>query len=154
MTTVIPSSLFKRTRVSNTNFFAPMSIPRVGSETNRNFGDMHSALAIHTFCWLPPDKVPECWVGPKQRMSRLFMYSSAVSRIFLLSIWVNGPNFFKYSPLICMALNTILSSMERSNKRPTPLRSSETMATPALKTDLVSLKFNSCPNSSTFPSAS
>ena len=25
-------------------------IPRVGSETNRNFGDMHSALAIHTFC--------------------------------------------------------------------------------------------------------
>ena len=137
MTTVIPSSLFKRTRVSNTNFFAPMSIPRVGSETNRNFGDMHSALAIHTFCWLPPDKVTECWVVPN-----------------LLSIWVNGPNFFKYSPLICMALNTILSSMERSNKRPTPLRSSETMATPALKTDLVSLKFNSCPNSSTFPSAS
>ncbi len=58
MTMVIFFSRFSFTRVSSTSFLAPMSMPRVGSETNRNLGFMHSARAMQTFCWLPPDRVP------------------------------------------------------------------------------------------------
>ena len=30
-------------------------MPRVGSETKRNFGSSANALARQTFCWLPPE---------------------------------------------------------------------------------------------------
>ena len=92
ITTVMPCSRLRRSSVSNTSFFAPMSIPRVGSETNRNLGDMHNALATHTFCWLPPERVPAHWVGPKQRMSKSFIISFAVLRMAAVSFWVKGPS--------------------------------------------------------------
>ena len=67
---VMPCSRLRRTSVSSTSFLAPMSMPRVGSLTNRNRGPITSARAMHTFCWLPPDSVPVCCMGPKQRISR------------------------------------------------------------------------------------
>ena len=69
ITTVMPSSRFNFTRVSSTSFLAPISMPLVGSDTNSTFGFMARALAIHTFCWFPPERVPVCCREDTQRMS-------------------------------------------------------------------------------------
>ena len=77
ITMVMPFSRFSLTRVSSTRLLAPISMPRVGSDTNRNLGFMASARATHTFCWLPPDSVPAVWAGDVQRMSNSRIISSA-----------------------------------------------------------------------------
>jgi hypothetical protein len=38
---------------------APMSIPRVGSSRIRISGSVNSHFDSTTFCWLPPDRLPE-----------------------------------------------------------------------------------------------
>lgn len=77
ITTVMPFSRLSRTSVSSTSFLAPMSMPRVGSETNSSFGFIASARAMQTFCWLPPESVPACCCAEKQRISSSLMISSA-----------------------------------------------------------------------------
>ena len=39
------------------SFFAPMSMPRVGSFSSSTLGPNASQRAMITFCWLPPESV-------------------------------------------------------------------------------------------------
>ena len=79
---------------------------------------------------------------------------SAVLRTALLFLRVNRPSLCRYSPLICMALKTMLSSMDWSRSRPTPLRSSDTMAMPARRASPALPSLSSSPNRVTLPRVS
>ena len=46
------------------------SIPRLGSSRSSTVGDVNSALAITTFCWLPPLREVIGWFGEATRMAR------------------------------------------------------------------------------------
>ena len=74
MTTVTPLSRLNCLSAFSTSALAPTSMPRVGSETKRNFGARANALARQTFCWLPPESSFAFCVEPVHLMASASMY--------------------------------------------------------------------------------
>ncbi|OPZ39276.1 MAG: hypothetical protein BWY99_01436 [Synergistetes bacterium ADurb.BinA166] len=127
MTIVSPVSLLSCTRWSRMSLLAPMSIPLVGSETKSRLGSRVMARAMQTFCWLPPESRLASWRGPVHRMSSFSIISRAYPVISLEFRMLTLPVFMNI-PFVCIAVATMLNSIDSSSRSPVPLLSSDTNA--------------------------
>ena len=92
MITVPPSSRLNFLMVSRTSFLAPISIPRVGSETMRSLGFRVKAFARQTFCSLPPESSPAYCLVDRHFMASISTYFWAFSaRAFSYLQWMVPP---------------------------------------------------------------
>ena len=95
ITTVTPDSRLKRRSASSTSAFAPTSMPRVGSETNRNRGSSANAFARQIFCWLPPESYLAFCRDRVHLIISSLMYFWVISWIAFSSRQVIGPIFLR-----------------------------------------------------------
>ena len=65
------------------SYFAPTSMPRVGSSSSSTSGLVRSQRPMMTFCWLPPESDRICVDCPGVLMCIACMAQSVSCRIFL-----------------------------------------------------------------------
>ena len=156
MTTVTPDSRLNFLSASSTSDFAPTSIPRVGSETKRNFGSRAKALARQIFCWLPPESSRAFCLEPVHLIISSSMYLSVTSLMAFSSLHLISPprSFLRNLSCTCIAGKATFHSSVSSSSRPTPRLSSDTKAMFASRQLRGLLRGMGLPSNSTVPPAS
>ena len=125
---------------------APMSMPRVGSSMSSMRGAVMSALAMTTFCWLPPDRE----VMPMEA-------DSALTRTSSMPLEISASSCFRLTwkrwVSVLRAASDILRPTLMSWTRPSAWRSSGTRTMPSAMRSAMGARVTSLPSRRIWPAA-